>query len=470
LKKPNLEEATKAFFDLEVEKGMLDWRIRGIQVWPIFRFELFRTYLRETGVFEYSAGTFESTPLKRANKIKVFKYAARLIFSPRLLNLIRPVIGKTRVALIPFYRRDDEGKDHLSTHIIEQFGSRGFRIGSGPKDVYLPSQIHRKELNTLFAKIYGLPAKLWIKFFLKSSDISKYRNFVQELEARMNFKMTSREKFPVEQFRQVVAQSWGYRDLFKLENVATVFVVDAIHLSVVRGAKLAGCRFVELQHGSIYPQHPSHNWPAGAKVQLAPDEFMYWGSYWIQGIRFASNTQPVLVGAIPSMTALQQKAKESKPNQAIFISSYDVTERLFAQAVKLSEERKDLNILYKGHPREDLSKQEEFLKNNPKLKNLTIITAKATAIDLISESEYVIGVNSTALFEAAALGKKVVVLEIPGWEISKALVERGDAHFVGAKSDLGKSLAKVAACSNESFYYGAPVALDTSKYLKRPKA
>ncbi len=468
MNKPSLEQATKVFFDLEIEHKMLDWKIGGIQVWPIFRFELFRTFLRDTGVFEYSAGTFESTPLRRANKIKVFRYAAKLLLSPRLFNLFSPIFGNSRVALIPFYRRDDEGQDHLSSHIIDQFGSSGFRIGSGPKDVYLPDQIHRKELNTLFAKVYGPFAKLWIRSHLKPADIKKYSTFVAELERRMKFTLTSRNKFPVEQFRQVVAQSWGYRDLFKLENVATVFVVDAIHLSVVRGAKLAGCRFVELQHGSIYPQHPSHNWPSGAIVQLAPNEFFYWGPYWIEGIRFASNTKPVLVGAIPAMANLQVKAKKSIPKQVLFISSYDVTERLFAKAVELAEKREDLSILYKGHPREDLSKQAEYLRKTPKLGNLSIIESKATAIDLISESEYVVGVNSTALFEAAALGKKVVVIEIPGWEISKGLISRGDATLVGSKSELASELSNVKACKNESFYYAKPISLDTAKYLSRP--
>lgn len=211
MNKPSLEQATKVFFDLEVEHQMLNWKIKEIQVWPIFRFELFRTFLRDSGVFEYSAGTFESTPLRRENKIKVFRYATRLILSPKVLNLLVPIFSKTQVALIPFYRRDDQGLDHLSTHIIDQFGERGFRIGSGPKDVYLPNQIHRKELNTLFAKVYGPFAKLWIKANLKASDLEKYSAFVQELERRTNFQLTSRNKFPVQQFTQVVAQSWGYR-------------------------------------------------------------------------------------------------------------------------------------------------------------------------------------------------------------------------------------------------------------------
>lgn len=466
--KANLEHATKVFFDLELELKMLDWKIRGIQVWPIFRFELFRTFLRDAGVFEYSAGTAEPNKLNRNNKIKVLKYGTKLLFSPRVINLVRPIVGKRQVALIPFYRRDDQGKDHLSTHIIDQFGDRGFRIGSGPKDVSLSKQIHRKELNTLFSKIYGPFSKVWIKVFLRNSDIEKYRNFVAELESRMNFRLSARNKFPVESFRRVIAQSWGYRDLFKLENVSTIFVVDAIHLSVVRGAKLAGTRFVEIQHGSIYPQHPSHNWPAGSKIQLAPDEFFYWGPYWIEGISFASTTEPVLVGAIPAMTALQAKANKAVAKQVLFISSYDVTERLFAEAVKLAKSRNDLSILYKGHPREDLSKQEEFLLANPNLRNLRIIKSKATAIDLISESEYVIGVNSTALFEAAALGKKVAVMEIPGWQISKGLLERGDARLIKSSEDLSTGLDSLKACTNESFYYAPPIKVDVSKYLRRP--
>lgn len=256
-----LEEVGEEFFNLEEELKMLDWKIGGIQVWPVFRFELFRTVLRDSGVFEFSASGFPPTPLLRTNKIKVLKYLTKLVLSPRILNLVKPFIGQTKVTLVPFYRRDDQGQDHLSSHIIEQFGARGFRIGSGPLDIYLKDQIHRKELNTVFAKIYGPFAKAWMKVNSSAADSKKYEDFTNLLQLRLNFTLTSRQKFPADQFRQFVGQSWGYRDLFKLENVATVFCVDAIHPSLIRGAKLAKARFSEIQHGSIYPQHPGHNWP-----------------------------------------------------------------------------------------------------------------------------------------------------------------------------------------------------------------
>lgn len=261
MKNLTLEKVGEEFFQLEEDLKILDWKIGGIQVWPVFRFELFRTVLRDSGVFEFSAAGFPATPLGRSNKIKVLKYLSRLVLSPRALNLVKPFVGKTQVVLVPFYRRDDQGNDHLSNHIIEPFGVRGFRIGSGPADVYLKDQVHRKELNTVFAKLYGPFAKAWIKLNLTKSDLARYAKFVNELQQRLNFSLTSRTEFPVRQFTQFVGQSWGYRDLFKLENVSTVFCVDAIHPSLIRGAKLAKARFAEIQHGSIYPQHPGHNWP-----------------------------------------------------------------------------------------------------------------------------------------------------------------------------------------------------------------
>ena len=467
-KKINIDEATEAFHQLELSLGMFDWKMGDLQLWPIFRFELFRTFLRDVGIFEYSAQGFEQTLLKRANKIKVLKKALSLVLTHRIFRLIWRSNKTTKVALIPFYRRDDQGNDHLSSHIIGQFGERGFRIGSGPKDVYLPGQIHRKELNTVFRKIYGLFADAWVNQKIKPTDVAKYEAFLSALEKQFDFVFSNRRQFPLQQLKSFVGQSWGYRDYFKLENVSTIFVVDAIHPSVIRGAKLAGTRFVELQHGSIYRQHPSHNWPAGYQIDLVPDEFLHWGNYWVQDLSFAESTKVKLAGAVPAIAEAMAKSQASVSKQVLFISSYDITTRLFEQAVKLSKARPDLNILYKGHPREDLSEQIEYLKNSNQNSNLSIIENKATALDLITQSEYVVGVNSTALFEAAALGKKVLVLDIPGWEIAKPLIQNGDALFVKTSQNLSQEIESAKASTDGHFYYAPPQKLDVGYYLTKP--
>lgn len=153
----------------------------------------------------------------------------------------------------------------------------------------------------------------------------------------------------------------------------------------------------------------------------------------------------------------------------LFVSSYDITKRLFAKAIELARQRPDLKILYKGHPREDLSEQVTYLNETFGIENLTVIRSKATAIDLISQSEYVVGVSSTALFESAALGKRVIVLDIPGWEICKELVDRTDALFVSSSADLGTEIDKSKPSENSDYYYSKPVPLPVEEYLRRPR-
>ena len=466
--KLSIEEVSEAFHELELQEAMFDWKIGRIQVWPVFRFEVFRSFLREVGIFEYSANGFEKTSLKRANKVKVLKKVLSLVLTHRVLRLFWRSSKSSKVALIPFYRRDDSGNDHLSSHIIEQFGERGFRIGSGPRDIDLENQIHRKELNTLFRKVYGIFADFWVDRKIKPSDFQKYASFMSALENKYNFRFSNRREFPLQQFKNFIGQSWGYRDYFKLENVSTVFVVDAIHTSVIHGAKLAGTRFVELQHGSIYKQHPGHNWPEGIEVDLVPDEFLHWGDYWVQDLRFAQVTKVKLAGAIPAISAAMLASSSSVDNQVLFMSSYDITTRLFSCALELSKARPELTIIYKGHPREDLSHQIEYLKTNKSHSNLRIVENKATALDLIAESEFVVGVNSTALFEAAALKKKVLVIDIPGWEIAKPLIENGDATLVSQGAQLSEAIDRATFSQNGHFYYAKPEKLDIEFYLSRP--
>jgi hypothetical protein len=60
----------------------------------------------------------------------------------------------------------------------------------------------------------------------------------------------------------------------------------------------------------------------------------------------------------------------------------------------------------------------------------------------MARSEFVLGVYTTALFEAFALGCKVGVLDFSGWHHIRRLVERGDADLIDGQADLEKFLKK----------------------------
>ena len=80
----------------------------------------------------------------------------------------------------------------------------------------------------------------------------------------------------------------------------------------------------------------------------------------------------------------------------------------------------------------------------------------------MARSEFVLGVYTTALFEAFALGCKVGVLAFSGWQHIRALVERGDATLISDLAELDKFLKSnsgkdvSADRTRADFYYAKP--------------
>jgi hypothetical protein len=68
-------------------------------------------------------------------------------------------------------------------------------------------------------------------------------------------------------------------------------------------------------------------------------------------------------------------------------------------------------------------------------------------------SAAVIGVYSTALFEAAALGVPVGVLQLIGWQHAAVLIERGDA--LALTDSMPKELLELKQNPDSASYYFA---------------
>ena len=100
----------------------------------------------------------------------------------------------------------------------------------------------------------------------------------------------------------------------------------------------------------------------------------------------------------------------------------------------------------------------------PSVTNITFVEKTQGALTLIAQSEFVIGVNSTTLFEAAGLGKRVAVVGISGWEIAEALVAVGGAEFIKNPQDLGARLDSIPVAQNPHAFYAPQQPVDISHY------
>jgi hypothetical protein len=89
--------------------------------------------------------------------------------------------------------------------------------------------------------------------------------------------------------------------------------------------------------------------------------------------------------------------------------------------------------------------------------NLTISPVDANTIELIEESEYVVGVYSTAMFEAVALGCKVGVLKLAGYNHITPLINSGAIQEINRVVDIENFFVTAKPNRNSASYFAKPV-------------
>jgi hypothetical protein len=170
-----------------------------------------------------------------------------------------------------------------------------------------------------------------------------------------------------------------------------------------------GFTVIEPQHGYIGPNHHSYNYPKGIfKIprvrEVFPDYFLTFGEKWGQNISIPSQIIPVGNKYLEDYVKTNLPKKDDGSN-ILVVSQGTVTERMVGIAKTIATAFPEKNIIFKLHPGEIPFK--ERYQELEAFGNIEIIGFQ-NILPLIAKSKYIVGYNSTTLFEALAFpGKKI---------------------------------------------------------------
>jgi hypothetical protein len=269
---------------------------------------------------------------------------------------------------------------------------------------------------------------------LKDADRQKWDRVMTYLESTLDAHLGRYRAFPRWALVQFYAQNHGWRKAFR--KTKKVFIVNAWKRSMIAGAQAAGAWVVEPQHGLLTTAHPLLSWPNTSSVAYLPNELYLWGSVWAND-SIPASVKKTIVGYDKTLPAYSKT-----PKTILLIGQVHHTERMLEIAKTMAEKKPDHTLVYKPHPQED-----DALLTNQKLpRNLMIGQKDRPAIELIANSEYVIGVYSMALVEALAIGAKVISLRLPGSETLEAFAEQ--ITFASPTDKLDDVLAAAKPAAN----------------------
>jgi len=200
---------------------------------------------------------------------------------------------------------------------------------------------------------------------------------------------------------------------------------------------------VEFQHGFMSKYHLGYSYPGKQKIHYFPDKIFLFGKYWSSSTPLPLSEHQIIYDGFPYIERKLRKVTVSKrKNQILFISQQPMGKDLFKISCKFARKHPDYIVIFKPHPTEiAYAKIDQYSRKIKGLKNFILIQSNSTDIyNLLASSEYVVGIFSTALFEAIAIKCKVLLVNLPGIENMENFLEKKYAILVNNEDDIYESI------------------------------
>jgi len=254
-----------------------------------------------------------------------------------------------------------------------------------------------------------------------------------------------------------------YRSLLGTVNPKLVILVVSYGKeTLIEACKELHIPVVELQHGVINRHHMGYSYPGERrKKRNFPDYLFLFGDYWANGVEFPIDRDRIVSVGYPYLESeMENYSTASKRDQLIFISQGTIGKQLSKFAVGLAD-RADVTstVVYKLHPGE----YSRWRKEYPWLsesKVRVIDSERVPLYRLLAESTAQVGVCSTALYEGLQFGLATFLVDLPGVEYMRQLLDSQYASLVASPDELAASLRQMRGSSR----------MPTTEEFFKPKA
>jgi len=242
--------------------------------------------------------------------------------------------------------------------------------------------------------------------------------------------------------RRLLAAAKPNRFMFVNSTWAQPFCAAAIDLGVPA---------IELQHGVISPFHSPYHYPGRPVVPYAPDVFLTFGRFWSEAVDLPRNTRVSVIGS-GDLQRYTPRAGAPKKRQVFVASQGTVAQQLVALTAEIAKRAPDWTFVYRAHPLQDST---QALPAFPS--NVELAPPPTDPYERLLESDVQIGVYSTLLFEGMAFGARTIVLDLPGVEHMRPVIDRGDAVLARTAEEAVAYLQTAPKSGSTDRYYAPPV-------------
>lgn len=290
--------------------------------------------------------------------------------------------------------------------------------------------------NPITSLLYGL----FYKAKSKTSTVKKEYAFINNvIETYFGFKYDLSNRI-INSVKGFKLSYHLHKRYLKKKNPQKVFLVCSYGKEgIVAAARSLGIETIEIQHGLIYPFHMGYSYPHNTGIPYFPDKIMLYGDFWKDQASFPIEKQSRLAVGNPyaELQIKKYSDTEKEKNSMLFISSGQYGVQLSKLAVDYHKQHPKYRIYYKLHPSEfkvwpDLYPHLKASEDD----DLIVVEDKINLYELFARCNYLVGVNSTAIYESFSLLDNVILYNTSGIEVMKSLASDYNIPLVESTEDL----------------------------------
>ena len=437
----NLKEIQKKFNKIETKNiEVFRNKVSSVYFWKLLRLDIRNQLVNYFSDYKTNSVNSLSERLKRIiewviDDIKIIYFKDRKCKS----NSNVAVFDSGR------YVPHDEGFIDLHTYFIKRELQKQNEV-----IVFNPDIINQQKKYNIFPN-YALPIKSIRKIremFFRPNIDSKTKKLLEKIQQDFFIEFNVK----IDLFRMVkkavkrfIIHKKYYQKLMSKLSLKEVYLVCSYGKEpLISTCKELNIKVIELQHGVINDYHMGYSFPLN-KVEYFPDQILFFGRYWFEKTKIPLLEDNKIVKGYPYLTeSISNYSSVKKQKDSLLILTQgNNTKKIIEFLRDFIHQNRFYTISIKLHPSEYIaweSKYPEILswvKNG----NVEIINNIKDTLHLsLAKNEKVLGVYSTAIYEALAFGCQCYILNLSGNEYLENLIKDNVVNFIESKSNIDKIL------------------------------
>lgn len=441
----SIEYITNSILELEKKHELLEWKINGIFVWQTVRVQIY-TKIQE------AINTGDHKPLKslKSRWIVILKTIYERIIRNSIFYNPFFFVKKTDAIVLESSRKylvEDDYIDIYTEYLCLELDNDGQKHQIFQSS-YAFDRLTRDRSKTKHLDFISLFSKVKSKFgsiSFNKIDTKKIEVIQDDLTQLFSIRIDLFSLFE-KSILKFKAEYPLYSRLFRPYNAKEIYLVNFCDKpAIIAAAKDIGITVIELQHGLMVKEDLIFHFPNSEKGSVAyfPDKFYVWEHFWGNSAVLPIRNDNIIEYGnrhIINQNKVFSKFKQEK-NNILVISQPGLTDEIFNIILKNINVLNEFNIYIKLHPIEfSYYKTEMNYEKLNKISNVFFIENNISIYKLMAISKYCVGVYSTAILESLYFKCNVILLDLPGIEMFKFLLENNNCKLLKEPFSLNNYL------------------------------